>query len=123
MKYLARLKSSDKDLYDFESYKKWSGWYNKEYLKSDHWKLMSKNTLIFYDYKCIKCGGKATQAHHTKIGYLYLWHEIPGKHLLAICNSCHKWINDKILPGNKLENIANDKLPKIDLLKLINSIR
>ena len=109
MNYLVYLKSEDNKYYEFPTYKEWKEWYNKIYLKSEHWNDIRKKTLIYFDYKCIICGEKAIQAHHTKMGYLHLWHEIIGKHLFAICNNHHQWINRKILPGGKMREIENNK--------------
>jgi len=118
MNYPAFLNKDDKDLYVFKNLTDWRRWYKEYYLKSKHWKWVYNHTLLFFDFRCIVCGNKATQAHHTKAGYLRLWHEIPGKHTLAVCSNCHKWINNKILPGNKIENIANDIIEIVDAEKL-----
>lgn len=114
--YLTRLiQGSDNieiTLKDFRSF------YQK-YCKSDHFiDEVKKPCLEYFEYKCFVCGEKAITAHHSKIGYLYLWHEEIPKHVIAVCLGCHAILHDKIKPFSKKPKIANGIKQNIDFEKL-----
>ena len=63
--------------------------YYREYLKTDAWKRKRYVVLKRDNWKCVKCGNKATQVHHKR----YLKYKIgkePIKWLVSLCADCHK---------------------------------
>jgi len=61
----------------------------REYLKSDAWKRKRFVVLKRDNWKCVKCGNKATQVHHRR----YLKYKIgkePIKWLVSLCSTCHQ---------------------------------
>ena len=63
--------------------------YYREYLKTDAWKRKRYVVLKRDNWKCVKCGNKATQVHHKR----YLKYKIgkePIQWLVSLCADCHK---------------------------------
>ena len=63
-------------------------YYRKEYLKSDAWKRKRYVVLRRDNWRCVYCGGRATQVHHTR----YAKHKFgkePIEWLVSVCKSCH----------------------------------
>lgn len=118
--YPVYLKPEDTELTILEPYSEFYDFYYGIYLQSDHWKMKRIELLEYCDYRCI-CGIKALQAHHTQVGYFHLWREdITKLHLLPVCRGCHAILNNKIRPGMERQDIANDKIPDINLDRLIS---
>jgi 5-methylcytosine-specific restriction endonuclease McrA len=64
------------------------------YLRSDRWKEKRARCLERAQFKCKKCGGKATQAHH--LTYVRMGRERQSD-LLAVCKVCHEEIHGRRL--------------------------
>ena len=64
-------------------------YYRNEYLKSDDWQRKRYVVLKRDGWKCVYCGSKATQVHHTKYSKNNIGKE-PIEWLESICNTCHK---------------------------------
>ena len=114
--YLTRLiQGSDNieiTLKDFRSF-------YQRYCKSDHFiNEVKKPCLEYFEYKCFVCGEKAITAHHSKRGYLYLWHEKIPKHVIAVCRGCHAILHDKIKPYSRNPKAINNIQQNINIEKL-----
>ena len=62
------------------------------YLKSDEWKAKRRKILKMADYKCRRCGARATQVHHET--YKRIYNE-KLTDLTALCSDCHSKIHKK----------------------------
>ncbi|MDI6050820.1 HNH endonuclease [Flavobacterium sp. XS2P24] len=64
-------------------------YYRNTYLKSDVWQR--KRAVVFKrdNWRCVYCGGKATQVHHKRYAKRNIGKE-PIEWLVSICNSCHE---------------------------------
>jgi 5-methylcytosine-specific restriction endonuclease McrA len=63
-------------------------YYRNNYLKSEAWKRKRYVVLKRDNWRCVYCGEKATQVHHTK----YAKHNIgrePIEWLVSVCKTCH----------------------------------
>lgn len=66
----------------------------KDYLKTDHWKEVSRKAKMRADYKCQLCGyDKSLQVHHND--YSRRGKELPSD-LIVLCKTCHGKFHDKI---------------------------
>ncbi len=75
--YLSRLLLSRRD------------YYREVYLKSDAW-MRKRNVVLRRDnWRCVYCGGRATQVHHTRYAKRNIGKE-PIEWLVSICNPCHR---------------------------------
>jgi len=64
-------------------------YYRNEYLKSDEWKRKRYVVLKRDNWRCVYCGGPATQVHHKR----YLRKNIgkePIEWLVSVCKTCHE---------------------------------
>lgn len=81
---------------NYEEYdpKEWNSrkeWYNKSYLKSEHWKCIREHALVEAGFYCRCCGSnKRLTVHH--IIYDNIGHE-KDEDLKVLCWSCHKEIH------------------------------
>ncbi len=69
-------------------------YYREVYLKSDAWKRKRYVVMKRDNWRCVYCGGRATQVHHKR----YLKKNIgkePIHWLVSICNPCHDTIHNK----------------------------
>lgn len=68
--------------------KKRRDYYRNVYLKSDEWKR--KRYVVFKrdNWRCVYCGGRATQVHHKKYAKYRIGKE-PIDWLVSICKTCH----------------------------------
>ncbi|SDL21070.1 hypothetical protein SAMN04488514_10123 [Kriegella aquimaris] len=64
-------------------------YYRNVYLKSDAWKRKRFLVLKRDNWKCVYCGGHATQVHHKKYAKKNIGKE-PIKWLVSICVPCHE---------------------------------
>lgn len=64
------------------------GYYRDIYLKSDAWKRKRYVVLRRDNWRCVYCGGRATQVHHTRYAKKNIGRE-PIEWLVSICKSCH----------------------------------
>ena len=74
--YLSRMLLSRRDYYRYF------------YLKSEAWKRKRYVVLKRDKWRCVYCGGRATQVHHTKYAKWNIGKE-PIEWLVSICKSCH----------------------------------
>ena len=75
-------------------YQRRRDYYREEYLKSDAWRRKRYVVLKRDNWRCVNCGGRATQVHHKK----YLRKNIgkePIEWLVSICKTCHDSIHHK----------------------------
>lgn len=63
-------------------------YYRNVYLKSDAWKR--KRFVVFKrdNWRCVYCGGQATQVHHKKYAKKNIGKE-PIEWLVSVCKPCH----------------------------------
>ena len=62
-----------------------------EYLQSKEWKAKRSKILRMANYKCRKCGERATQVHHETYERIY---NEKDTDLTALCKDCHSKIHD-----------------------------
>jgi hypothetical protein len=63
-------------------------YYRNEYLKSDAWKRKRYVVLRRDNWRCVYCGGRATQVHHKKYARRNIGKE-PIEWLVSVCKYCH----------------------------------
>lgn len=64
-------------------------YYRNVYLKSDEWKRKRYVVLKRDNWRCVFCGGKATQVHHKRYAKKHIGKE-PIEWLVSVCKSCHE---------------------------------
>jgi hypothetical protein len=62
-------------------------YYNEDYLQSDAWKRKRAMVLRRDKWKCVFCGAKATDVHHTR--YARQIGREPIEWLVSVCARCH----------------------------------
>ena len=68
--------------------------YYRDYLKSDEWKRKRYVVLKRDNWRCVYCGGRATQVHHAKYAKYNIGRE-PIDWLVSICKDCHDSIHNQ----------------------------
>ena len=63
-------------------------YYRNEYLQSDAWKRKRYVVLRRDNWRCVYCGGRATQVHHKRYAKKNIGKE-PIEWLVSICKPCH----------------------------------
>jgi len=63
-------------------------YYRDDYLKSDAWKRKRYVVLRRDNWRCVYCGGRATQVHHKRYAKRNIGKE-PIDWLVSVCKSCH----------------------------------
>ena len=63
-------------------------YYRNDYLKSDEWERKRYVVLKRDNWRCVFCGGKATQVHHKRYAKYNIGKE-PIEWLVSVCKSCH----------------------------------
>jgi len=63
-------------------------YYRNVYLKSDEWQRKRYVVLKRDNWKCVHCGNRATQVHHTRYAKYNIGKE-PIKWLQSVCKPCH----------------------------------
>ncbi len=63
-------------------------YYRNDYLKSDAWQRKRYVVLRRDNWKCVYCGGRATQVHHKKYARKNIGKE-PIEWLVSVCKPCH----------------------------------
>jgi len=63
-------------------------YYRDVYLKSEAWKRKRYVVLRRDNWRCVYCGGCATQVHHTRYAKWNIGKE-PIEWLVSICKPCH----------------------------------
>ena len=63
-------------------------YYRNVYLKSEEWKRKRYVVLKRDKWRCLYCGGRATQVHHTRYAKRNIGKE-PIEWLVSICKTCH----------------------------------
>jgi 5-methylcytosine-specific restriction endonuclease McrA len=69
--------------------KKRREFYRNGYLKSEAWKRKRYVVLKRDNWRCVYCGSRATQVHHTKYAKNNIGKE-PIEWLVSICETCHE---------------------------------
>ena len=67
-------------------------YYRDEYLKSDAWQRKRYVVLKRDNWRCVYCGGRATQVHHKKYAKYNIGRE-PIEWLVSVCKDCHESIH------------------------------
>jgi 5-methylcytosine-specific restriction endonuclease McrA len=67
-------------------------YYRDIYLKSDAWQRKRYLVLKRDNWRCVYCGGRATQVHHRKYAKRNIGRE-PIEWLVSICKNCHDSIH------------------------------
>jgi 5-methylcytosine-specific restriction endonuclease McrA len=76
------------------AYERRLDYYREEYLKSDAWSRKRYVVLRRDNWRCVYCGGRATQVHHKKYARKNIGKE-PIEWLVSICKPCHDAIHYK----------------------------
>lgn len=63
-------------------------YYREIYLKSDAWQRKRYVVLKRDNWRCVYCGGRATQVHHKKYAKYNIGRE-PIEWLVSVCKDCH----------------------------------
>ena len=63
-------------------------YYRNDYLKSEAWQRKRYVVLKRDNWRCVFCGGKATQVHHKRYAKYNIGKE-PIEWLVSVCKSCH----------------------------------
>ena len=63
-------------------------YYRNEYLKSEAWQRKRYVVLKRDNWRCVFCGGRATQVHHKRYAKYNIGKE-PIEWLVSVCKSCH----------------------------------
>jgi uncharacterized membrane protein len=63
-------------------------YYRNVYLKSEAWKRKRHLVLKRDNWRCVYCGGHATEVHHTRYAKINIGKE-PIEWLVSICRPCH----------------------------------
>jgi 5-methylcytosine-specific restriction endonuclease McrA len=63
-------------------------YYRNEYLKSEAWKRKRYVVLRRDNWRCLYCGARATQVHHTRYAKKNIGKE-PIDWLVSVCKPCH----------------------------------
>lgn len=63
-------------------------YYRNSYLKSEAWKRKRYVVLKRDNWRCVYCGGRATEVHHTRYAKYNIGKE-PIEWLVSVCKSCH----------------------------------
>jgi 5-methylcytosine-specific restriction endonuclease McrA len=69
-------------------------YYRNEYLKSDAWQRKRYVVLKRDNWRCVYCGGRATQVHHKRYAKRNIGKE-PIDWLISVCDNCHNSIHHK----------------------------
>jgi 5-methylcytosine-specific restriction endonuclease McrA len=64
-------------------------YYRNVYLKSDAWQRKRYVVLKRDNWRCVHCGGRATQVHHTRYAKRNIGRE-PVAWLVSVCDACHR---------------------------------
>lgn len=67
-------------------------YYRNHYLKSDAWQRKRYVVLKRDNWRCVYCGGRATQVHHKKYARINIGRE-PIHWLVSVCEKCHDAIH------------------------------
>ena len=69
-------------------------YYRNEYLKSDAWQRKRYVVLKRDNWRCVYCGGRATQVHHKRYAKRNIGKE-PIDWLVSVCDNCHNSIHNE----------------------------
>jgi 5-methylcytosine-specific restriction endonuclease McrA len=73
---------------DKESLSQRQDYYRNVYLKSDAWRRKRYVVLKRDNWRCVYCGAKATQVHHTRYAKINIGKE-PIEWLVSVCKPCY----------------------------------
>lgn len=81
-------------------------WYQRVYLKSDHWRGLRDRTIKGAGGRCQDCGSNdRVQVHH--LNYDNLWHEKPDD-IRVLCRFCHRDVHGLVRDLERhVENILH----------------
>ncbi|MFT3948922.1 MAG: hypothetical protein QM763_18300 [Agriterribacter sp.] len=63
-------------------------YYRNVYLKSDEWQRKRYVVMKRDNWRCVYCGGRATQVHHKRYAKYNIGKE-PIEWLVSVCKPCH----------------------------------
>lgn len=63
-------------------------YYRNVYLKSDEWERKRYVVLKRDNWRCVFCGGRATEVHHKRYAKYNIGKE-PIEWLVSVCKPCH----------------------------------
>ncbi|MBS0645903.1 MAG: hypothetical protein JSR97_04875 [Verrucomicrobia bacterium] len=63
-------------------------YYRNDYLKSEEWQRKRYVVMKRDNWRCVFCGGRATQVHHKKYAKYNIGKE-PIEWLVSVCKTCH----------------------------------
>jgi 5-methylcytosine-specific restriction endonuclease McrA len=63
-------------------------YYRNDYLKTDAWQRKRFVVLRRDNWRCVYCGGRATQVHHKRYAKKNIGRE-PIEWLVSVCKNCH----------------------------------
>lgn len=69
--------------------KKRRDYYRNVYLKSEAWQRKRYVVLKRDNWRCVYCGGRATEVHHKRYAKYNIGRE-PIKWLVSVCKACHE---------------------------------
>jgi len=67
--------------------------YYRDYLQSDDWKRKRYMVLKRDNWRCVYCGGRATQVHHKRYAKYNIGRE-PIEWLVSVCKDCHQSLHE-----------------------------
>ena len=90
----------------------------KDYLKSDHWKRVKAKTKRRKKYrKCMFCGSRKVELHHTTYKWIYTKKELLA--IIPLCRTHHQEVHDFSANNNISVRLASNAM--IRKYKRINS--
>ena len=76
----------------------------REYLNSPIWDAIRSAAMEKYEGRCVCCGSRATQIHHTRyIPSIMAGHPKALCYLIAVCEKCHE--NAEFLHSGKKDSV------------------
>jgi 5-methylcytosine-specific restriction endonuclease McrA len=67
-------------------------YYRNEYLQSEAWQRKRYVVLRRDNWRCVYCGERANQVHHTRYAKYNIGRE-PIEWLVSVCKNCHDTIH------------------------------
>ncbi|ARV08530.1 hypothetical protein BTO05_02305 [Winogradskyella sp. PC-19] len=87
--YKSETEIDVKPYWFYRSFMSRKDYYRNIYLKSDAWQRKRYVVLKRDDWKCVYCGERATQVHHTRYAKYNIGKE-PIDWLESVCRPCHE---------------------------------
>jgi len=108
-KYMQKLEQKELLEKNYLQGKTRKQFYNDVYLKSDAWQRKRAFILKRDKWRCIYCGAKAVEVHHTKYCKNQIGKE-PISWLVSVCTLCHKKMHlkyNETQSGNEMGAMPN----------------